>query len=158
MLGRCISAEAGYSNEAGLRGAVNDNSAPLRPHLPQLVLHTIENAPEVDGDYAIEVASLHIGGIGPRDMDASIVEGRVQPAKCRNCLLYNGCDFRLFGHVAADANGLISRRDECLGRGASRALVYVGQYHGRARFRESFRRGESDASACTRDEYNLAFE
>ena len=100
MFGSGICAEPGDADQAALRGAIDDGPAALHAQLPQLVLHAVEDAPQIDGDDAVEIATLDVRGVGSHDVDAGIVESGIQAAERGDHLLDHGLDRRLVDHVA----------------------------------------------------------
>ena len=74
VLGRGVSGETGNADEAALRGAIDNNAAAPLAHLPQLVLHAIENATQIDLNDAVEITALDVGRMRLDDVNAGCVE------------------------------------------------------------------------------------
>ena len=104
LLGR-IGGEAGQWFECPHGRCVDDGPGSLLDHLTHLVFETQEDAFEIDVQSAIPEVRGHIDDVGYRDPlaigpDASIVEGKVQPAVPAHALLYQRLNIGLVGYVA----------------------------------------------------------
>ena len=95
----------------------------------QLVLHAGPDAAQVDRVDPVEDLGRLVGGVAGRDLDAGVVEGHVEPAERVDRCLHHGGDAVLVGHVASDAEHLVSCGGEVVGGGAESVLVDVGQDH-----------------------------
>ncbi len=60
---------------------------------------------QVDGDHAVEISPVHIGGFRHGDVNAGIVESRVEAAESRHRLPHQGGHVRL---IAANADSLVT--------------------------------------------------
>ena len=112
------------------RRAIHNCAASLRFHLPNLRLHAVPNAAEIDADDAIEFVVAGLQQIRAARVDAGIIEGGVQPTECRYRLIDHGRDCGLFGYVAADGERLVAGGEQLLRRGADGRRVDVGKCNG----------------------------
>jgi hypothetical protein len=128
VLGGVIRGTARQSDEPAERGAVDDGAAALRAHLTQLVLHAGPDAALVDRGDAVEVLGRLFGGVRRRDHDAGVVEGHVEPAEGVHRAVDEGGDLGLVGHVAGDAERLMTGGGQLVGGGAEPVLVDVGEH------------------------------
>ena len=119
MFGGVVGGAARQPDQAAERGAVDDGAAALRAHLAQLVLHAGPDAAQVDRVHPLEVLGRLVGRVARREHDAGVVERHVEPAERRRRCARPWRRPRLVGHVAGDAERLVARGGQLLGRGCA---------------------------------------
>jgi hypothetical protein len=132
VLGRVVGGAAGQSDEAAERRAVDDGAAPPGAHLPELVLHAVPDAAQVDRGDPVEAVGRLVGRVARRDHDAGVVEGHVEALEGVDRALDERGDLCLVGYVAGDAERLMAGGGQLVGGGVERALVDVGEHDGGA--------------------------
>src|SRR5229473_8618991 len=97
--------------------AVDDSTAPLLEHLPQLELHATPHTAKIDRNHAIKVFSGSIGGFHSNILNASIVVSRVEPPERRYGLLNHTFYLSIVSDVAVDGKCLVPLHRKFLGSG-----------------------------------------
>ena len=158
MLRGGISSETGQADEAALRRAVYDGAATLLAHLPQLMLHAGKDAAQIDRDDPVEIAAFCIGGFRHGDMDAGVIESRIETPEGGYGLCDHGRRVRLVLDGTADADRLVASGDQLVGCGPGRILIDVRDRYRRAGFGKRSRGCQADARRPACDESHLVFE
>jgi hypothetical protein len=83
------------ADQTAQRRAVDDNAAALVAHLPQLELHAVSYAAQIDGHHAVVVVTRRIGSLGKHILHVRVVVGGIQTSKLRDRLLHHGFHFRI---------------------------------------------------------------
>lgn len=104
VLGRVVGGASWQANEATDGRAVDDCSAFLLTHLPQLMLHAVPNATKIDVHHTVILFAAHVRDFQRRRIDTGIVLSRVEATESFNRLFHHRRHLCLNGHVAANSD------------------------------------------------------
>ena len=126
--------------------------------MPQLVFHAVPDAAEVDGDHAVEVLAVGLGGLNHGGVNAGVVVGRIEATERAHGPFDGFGGIGLVGDVAADRDRLVPGGCQLVGRRLDGVVVEVGERDRGAGLGECLGGGEADAGAGAGDQRGLVFE
>jgi hypothetical protein len=142
VLGGVVRGAAGSADQSADRGAVHDRPGALAAHPTQLVLHRRPDPPVIEAVEPVDVAGLFLGDAGVGNLDAGIVERRIEPPERRHGLGNRGRDLVLVGDIAGEGEHLVPGRGQIVGGRLGSVGVEVDQRHGGAGLRECMGGGQ----------------
>ncbi len=142
-------------HNTGTRRGINDCAPAGAEHMRDLVLHAQEDGGEIDGDHLVPLVKCQGMELFRRRGDARIVEGAMQAAEVRYCLVHHRRDRGLRREIRLDEQRGPTSATNLLCRGHAGSRIDVGERHRRAAPRKQQGGSPSDASAAARHQCNL---